>query len=146
MPARQTAPCFRCLELVEINQAAIVVDIRLRVVGVDDAVRSSQASVSICMVCADLISKGDAPPQRTQPLNYIVYERAREIFSSDPSFTFLSWIEMRKEQGMPVAQFSEPKFLKALSELRKTMSLPLTLDSGKDELPPPAQEKRLKAS
>ncbi|HEY3972301.1 MAG TPA: hypothetical protein VGM18_04805 [Candidatus Sulfotelmatobacter sp.] len=135
MPARQTAPCFRCLEVVEINVAAIVVDIRLRVVGVDDAVRSSQASVSICMTCADLISKGDAPNQKTQPLNYIVYERAREIFSADPSFTFLSWIEMRKAQGLPVPAMSDTKILKAWNDFRRVMALPNapTLDQSDPE-------------
>ncbi len=135
MPARQSAPCFRCLEEIEINQTALVVDIRLRVVGFDEAVRSSQASVSICMTCADLIAKGDAPPQRTQPLNFIVYERAREIFTQDPTFTFLGWVELLRRQNIPVKQFGEPKFLKLLAELRKALPPPpVTIEEGPKRL------------
>jgi len=32
MGARQAAPCIRCNEIVEINEAALVADIRLRTV------------------------------------------------------------------------------------------------------------------
>lgn len=128
MAARQPAPCLRCNEMIDVNEAAIVADIRLRAVGIEETVRSSSASVCICVTCTDLISKGDAPPQRTQPLNYIVYEQIREMVTNDPTFTLLSWLEMRKEQGITGANFVEPKVLRAWNDFRKTLSLPPTLE------------------
>lgn len=142
MPARQAAPCLRCGEMIDINEAAIVADIRLRAVGIEDAVRSSQASVSICVTCIDLIAKGDAPPQRTQPLNYIVYERAREMVTGDPSFTLLSWLELRKECGLQSPTFIEPKVLKAWNDFRKTLALPATLDAPEGEIVPAGKRLR----
>jgi hypothetical protein len=142
MAPRTTAPCLRCNELIETSEAAIIADIRLRTVGMEDSIRSPQASVSICVTCADLMSKGDEPPQRTQPLNHIVYELLQEMVTNDPSFTFLSWIEMRKGRGLPVANFLEPKFLKAWADFRKSMALPPTLERVDTEAP---EGKRLKA-
>lgn len=124
MPARQTVPCLRCGEIIEINVAAIVADIRLRVVGFEEAMRSASRSVSFCVNCTELIAKGDAPPERTQPLNFIVYEGAREIISGDPSFSLMSWIQLRKECGLSVPALSEPKVLKAWNEFRKVAALP----------------------
>lgn len=133
MAARQTAPCLRCNELIETSEAAIVVDLRLRTVGMEDRINSPYASVSICVVCADLMSKGDEPPQRTRPLDHVVYDLLQEMVTNDPSFTFLSWIEMRKSRGLPVANFLEPKFLKAWGEFRRSMSLPITLERGEGD-------------
>ena len=130
MGARQPSPCLRCGDMIDVNEAAIVADIRLRAVGVEDAVRSSQASVCICVTCTDLIAKGDAPPQRTQPLNYIVYEQIKDMVTNDPTFTLLSWLELRKECGLAGAAFVEPKVLKAWNDFRKTLALPPTLERG----------------
>jgi hypothetical protein len=127
--------------MIDINVAAIVADIRLRVVGFEDAVRSAQRSVSFCVTCAELIAKGDAPPERTQPLNFIVYEGAREIISGDPSFSLLSWLQLRKECGLSVPTMIEPKVLKAWTEFRKAVALPATLERSEGEFVPP--EKRL---
>jgi hypothetical protein len=128
MPARQPAPCLRCGEMIDVNEAAIVADIRLRAVGIEETIRSSQASVCICVTCTDLIAKGDAPPQRTQPLNYIVYEQIKDMVTNDPTFTLLSWLELRKKGGHPGSGLVEPKVLKAWSDFRKTLALPPTLD------------------
>lgn len=135
MGARQAAPCLRCGDMIDINQAAIVADIRLRVVGFEEAMRSAQRSVSFCVNCAELIAKGDAPPERTQPLNFIVYEGAREIISGDPSFSLLSWLQLRKECGLSVPVLIEPKVMKAWTELRKVMALapPTTLTDGEEK-------------
>jgi hypothetical protein len=130
MPARQAAPCLRCGEMIDINVAAIVADIRLRVVGFEEAVRSAQRSVSFCVTCAELIAKGDAPPERTQPLNFIVYEGAREIISGDPSFSLLSWLQLRKDCGLESPTFVEPRVLRAWNDFRKTLALPPTLADG----------------
>lgn len=140
MAARQTAPCLRCNEIIEISEAAVVVDFRLRTVGMEDAIRSPQASVSICVTCADLMAKGDEPSERSRPLDHTVYELLREMVTNDPSFAFLSWIEMRKAQGFPTANFLEPKFQKAWNEFRKTMALPATIQQSPEDAPP----KRLK--
>ena len=144
MGARQAAPCIRCNEIVEINEAALVADIRLRTVGIEEAIRSPQASVCICLTCADLMSKGDEPPQRTRPLDHVVYELLQELVTNDPSFTFLSWIQMRKSRGLPVANFIEPKFLKAWDDFRKAMKLPALVEQTDEESS--GAGKRLKAS
>lgn len=143
MAARQAAPCLRCGEIIEINEAGIVADIRLRTVGLDDGIRSPQASVTICVNCTDLIAKGDEPPQRTRPLDHVVYELVQEMVANDPSITFLSWIALRKGRGLPVPAFIEPKILKAWNEFRKTMALPPTLEPSEGEVLGP--EKRLRA-
>jgi hypothetical protein len=140
MAARQPAPCLRCNQMIDTNEAAIVADIRLRAVGIEETVRSSQASVCICVTCTDLIAKGDAPPQRTQPLNYIVYEQIKDMVTNDPTFTLLSWLELRKEKGLGAANFVEPKVLKAWNDFRRTLALPQTLERPGGEEPP----KRLK--
>jgi hypothetical protein len=116
--------------MIDVNEAAIVADIRLRAVGIEETVRSSQASVCICVTCTDLISKGDAPPQRTQPLNYIVYEQIKDMVTNDPTFTLLSWLELRKGQGLVGASLVEPKVVKAWNEFRRTLALPPTLSDG----------------
>src|SRR6266851_5584275 len=113
MAARQASPCLKCGDIIEINEAALVADIRLRTVGMEDGLRSPQASVPLCVTCTDLIAKGDEPPQRTQPLNHIVFGLVQEMVTSDPSITLLSWIELRKAKGLPVPAFAEGKFLKA---------------------------------
>lgn len=128
MPARQAAPCIRCNEMIEISEAALVADIRLRTVGIEEAIRSPQASVCICVTCTDLMSKGDEPPQRTRPLDHLVYELVQEIVASDPSFTFLSWIALRKEKGLSVPALSEAKIIKAWSEFKKTLALPAVIE------------------
>ena len=133
MAARQPAPCLRCGDIIDVNEAAIVADIRLRAVGIEETIRSSQASVCICVTCTDLIAKGDAPPQRTQPLNYIVYEQIKDMVTNDPTFTLLSWIELRKECGMAGATFVEPKVLRAWNDFRKTLSLPPTIEKPEAE-------------
>jgi hypothetical protein len=109
--------------MIDTNEAAIVADIRLRAVGIEDAIRSSQASVCICVTCTDLIAKGDAPPQRTQPLNYIVYEQIKDMVTNDPTFTLLSWLELRKQCGLPGGKLVEPKVLQAWNNFRKTLTL-----------------------
>jgi hypothetical protein len=129
--------------MIDINIAAIVADIRLRVVGLEDAMRSAQRSVSFCVNCAELIAKGDAPPERTQPLNFIVYEGAREIISGDPSFSLLSWMQLRKECGFSTPTLIEPKIMKAWTDFRKTLILPPTLERAEGEVVSP--EKRLRA-
>jgi hypothetical protein len=125
--------------MIDVNEAAIVADIRLRAVGIEETIRSSQASVCICVTCTDLIAKGDAPPQRTQPLNYIVYEQIKDMVTNDPTFTLLSWLELRKQCGMGGAALVEPKVLKAWNDFRKTLTLPPTLEKMEGEGP-----KRLK--
>src|SRR5579871_5074966 len=101
MPARQAAPCLRCGETIDINEAAFVADIRLRTVGLEDALRSPSASVSICFTCGDLMAKGDEPPQRTRPLDHIVYTLMQEMVTSDLSISLVSWIELRQARGLP---------------------------------------------
>lgn len=136
MAARQTAPCLRCNQIIEISEAAIVIDLRLRTVGIEDRICSPYASVSICVTCADLMSKGDEPPQRTRPLDHVVFELLQEMVTNDPSFTFLSWIELRKSKGLPVQNFLEPKFLKAWNDFRKSMALPPVIEREGEVLPP----------
>ena len=71
------------------------------------------------------------PPQRTQPLNHIVYQLLRDMIANDFSFSLHSWIAMRKEMGLPVPVLIEPKVLRAWKELQRTMALPTvrTIDS-----------------
>jgi len=90
------------------------------------------------------MSKGDEPPQRTRPLDHVVYELLQELVTNDPSFTFLSWIQMRKSRGLPVANFIEPKFLKAWDDFRKAMKLPALVEQTDEESS--GAGKRLKAS
>jgi hypothetical protein len=134
MAARQAAPCLKCFQIVEPNHVAFVADIRLRAVGLDENARSPQASVSICVTCSDLMAKGDEPPQRTQPLNHIVYELLRDMIANDISFGLHSWVALRKEMGLPVPSLAEPKVLKAWTELQRTMKLPTvqTINSNDD--------------
>jgi len=131
MPTRQPASCLKCCQMIESSNVAFVADIRLRAVGIEDAPRSPSASVSICVTCSDLMAKGDEPPQRTQPLNHIVYQLLRDMIANDFSFSLHSWIAMRKEMGLPVPVLIEPKVLRAWKELQRTMALPTvrTIDS-----------------
>lgn len=142
MPARQAAPCLRCGEVIDINEAAFVADIRLRTVGLEDAMRSPSASVSICFTCGDLMAKGDEPPQRTRPLDHIVYELVQEMVTTDLSISLVSWIELRKSRGLPAPTLAELRGTKAFAELRRAMALPPTLDRESAEIIPAG--KRLK--
>lgn len=126
--------------MIEISEAAIVVDFRLRTVGLEEATRSPQASVSICVTCTDLMAKGDEPPQRTRPLDHLVFQLVQEMVTGDPSFTFLSWIALRKSRGLPVPTMVEPKILKAWSDFRKAMALPALIERSEEE----GQSKRLR--
>jgi len=132
MPARQAAPCLRCGDMIEINLAAIVADIRLRVVGFEEGIRSASRSVSFCVNCAELIAKGDAPPERTQPLNFIVYEGAREIISGDPSFSLMSWLQLRKDMGLNSPGLIDPKVQRAWTEFRRVLALPAIIERSGD--------------
>jgi len=139
MPARQSAPCLKCGDVIEINEAAFVLDFRLRVVGipgVTEVLRSAQASVSCCVTCADLMAKGDEPPARTRPLDNIVYQQFRDMITGDPMFAFLSWIEMRKSLGLPAPTLGDPKVLKLWNDFRKTLSLPPVVEQHGELLPP----------
>jgi hypothetical protein len=132
MPARQAAPCLKCGEMIEISEAAFVIDIRLRVVGIagiSESARSSQASVSCCITCADLIARGDEPNPRNRPLDHVVYELVQGLVTDDPMYAFLSWIEFRKAKGLPSPMLSDPKTLRVWNEFRKTLALPPVLDS-----------------
>lgn len=133
MAARQAAPCLKCCDMIDINEAAIVVDFRLRTVGLEEATRSPQASVSICVTCTDLMAKGDEPPQRTQPLNHLVYQLVQEMVMNDPSFTFLSWIALRKLRGLPAPIMAEPKILKAWNDFKRVMSLPAIIERADED-------------
>jgi hypothetical protein len=114
--------------MIETSEAAIVADFRLRTVGLEDGVRSPQASVSICVTCTDLMAKGDEPSERTRPLDHLVYRLVQEMVSGDPSFAFLSWIALRKGRGLPVPVLIEPKVLKAWNDFRKAMALPALVE------------------
>jgi len=131
--------------MIEINEAAFVIDIRLRVVGVAgiaDAARSTQASVSCCITCADLMARGDAPNPRNRPLDHVVYEQVQYMVTDDPTFAFLSWLETRKSLGLPGLTLAEPKLAKAWTDFRRAMALPPTLErsslerSGEPEIVP----------
>lgn len=134
---RSAAPCFRCNRIVEISETALVADIRLRTVGLEDAVRGSQASIYVCVDCTDYIAKGDEPNERTRPLDYLFCQQIKEIVTGDPSFTFLSWLNLRKTQGLPVPTLSEPKVLKAWNDFRKATALPALVERSDGEIPPP---------
>jgi hypothetical protein len=132
MPQRQAAPCLRCHETIEASNLAFVADIRLRGVGMEDPPRSPQASVSICVTCSELMAKGDEPPERSQPLNHIVYELLREMIANDLTFGLHSWIALRKEMGYAIPTLVDPKISRAWKELQRTMALPAaqTLESS----------------
>jgi|HubBroStandDraft_2_1064218.scaffolds.fasta_scaffold02392_11 hypothetical protein len=131
MPIRQAAPCLRCCAIIEPSQIAFVADIRLRAVGMEDAPRSPQASVSICVTCSEMMAKGDEPPENKRPLDHIVYELLRDMIANDFTFSLHSWIAMRKEQGLPVPVLVDPKVIKAWKEFQRTLALPAiqTIDS-----------------
>src|SRR5258708_1521002 len=135
MPARQTAPCLKCGDIIEISEAAFVIDIRVRVVGIAgiaESARSSQASVSCCITCADLMARGDEPNARTRPLDHVVYEQVHGMVADDPMYAFLSWIEFRKARGLPSPLLSDPKTLRVWNEFRKTLALPPVLESDRE--------------
>lgn len=136
MPARQAAPCLRCGEVIDINEAAFVCDIRIRTVGLEESMRSPSASVSICFTCGDLMAKGDEPPQRTQPLNHIVYELIQELVTGDLSISLVSWIELRKSRGLPAPTLAELRGMKSFAELRKVMAIPATIEREGEALSP----------
>jgi len=135
MAARQAAPCLRCGQMIETSEAAVVADFRLRTVGLEEGVRSPQASVSICVTCTDLMAKGDEPNERTRPLDHLVFTLVQEMVSNDPSFAFLSWIALRKGRGLPVPTLIEPKILKAWTEFRKVMALPALIERNGEAAP-----------
>jgi hypothetical protein len=130
MPARQAAPCLKCGEVIDINEAAFVADIRLRTVGLEEALRSPSASVSICCECGELMAKGDAPPERTRPLDHVVYELLQEIVASDFGITLASWLDLRRARGLPTPSLAELRGMKAFAELRKLIALPSVIEGG----------------
>jgi hypothetical protein len=121
--------------MIETSEAAVVADFRLRTVGLEEGVRSPQASVSICVTCTDLMAKGDEPNERTRPLDHLVFTLVQEMVSNDPSFAFLSWIALRKGRGLPVPTLIEPKILKAWTEFRKVMALPALIERNGEAAP-----------
>lgn len=137
MPARQQAPCLKCCEMIEINEAAFVIDIRLRVVGIAnlaESARTSQASVSCCVTCADMMARGDEPNPRTRPLDHVVYEQLRGLVTDDPLFAMLSWLEFRKANGLATPLLSDPKTIRIWNDFRKTLALPpMTVIEGDGE-------------
>jgi hypothetical protein len=136
MPARQVAPCLKCLQPIEISQAAFVIDLMLRGVGLPKELeisRLSQASVSSCITCCDLMARGDEPPMKTQPLNHIVYQMVREVVANDPTYAFLSWLELRREQKLPTARFDDPKFLAQWNRLRQGVTVPTLIENSGGE-------------
>jgi hypothetical protein len=132
MPARQAAPCLKCNQIVEPNNVAFVADFRLRAVGMEENVRSPQASVSICVPCADLMANGDEPSERTRPLDHLVYELLREMIANDLTFQLHKWAALRKEMGMAVPALADPKVLRAFNEFQRTLKLPAlqTINAG----------------
>jgi hypothetical protein len=125
--------------MIEPSNIAFVADIRLRAVGMDEAPRSPQASVSICVTCSELMAKGDEPPQQKQPLNHIVYRLLRDMIAGDFTFSLHSWIAMRRQMGLPVPVLIEPKVLRAWNDFQRTMALPTVqtidnLDGGEGKL------------
>jgi hypothetical protein len=128
--------------MIEISEAALVADFRLRTVGLEDGMRSPSASVSICVTCTDLMAKGDEPNERTRPLDHLVYELVKELVTGDPSFTFLSWLKLRKTNGLATPSFSEPRVLKAWNELRRVTALPSVLETSDGEVLPPSKRLR----
>jgi hypothetical protein len=117
--------------MIEINEAAFVLDLMLRFVGIPrllETQRLSQASVSCCITCADLMARGDEPPARTRPLDHIAFELFREVVSNDPTFAFLSWIEMRKTMNLPSPRLDDPKMLAQWNNFRRTMALPALIE------------------
>lgn len=135
MAARQPAPCLKCSQIVESSQVAFVADFRLRAVGLEENTRSPQASVSICIPCADQMANGDEPPQRTRPLDHLVFQLLRDMIANDFTYQLHKWIALRKEIGLPLPQLAEPKIVRAFADLRRTMSLPgvQTIDSEAGE-------------
>lgn len=135
MAARQAAPCLKCNDMIETSEAAFVLDIMLRCVGMPRALeisRLSQASVSCCVTCADLMARGDEPPARTRPLDHIVFELFRDVITNDPTYAFISWLEMRKALNLPAPRFDDPKMLRMWNDFRKTMALPALIDNSPD--------------
>jgi hypothetical protein len=122
--------------MIEVSEAAFVLDLVLRFVGLPrivEAQRLSQASVSCCVTCADLMARGDEPPARTRPLDHVVYEQFRDVITNDPTFAFLSWIEMRKTLNLPAPRLDDPKMLHIWNDFRRTMALPALIDAEKGE-------------
>jgi hypothetical protein len=131
--------------MIDISDAAMVIDIRLRVVGVaglSESARSSQASVSCCVTCADLMARGDEPSARTRPLDHIVYEQVQSLVTEDPMYAFLSWIEFRKAKGLPAPMLTDPKTLRIWNDFRQTMALPPVLETHNGEVLPPPKRLR----
>lgn len=135
MPARQAAPCLKCCQIVEPNNVAFVVDFRLRAVGLEESVRSPQASVSICVKCSDQMANGDEPSERNRPLDHLVYELLRDMIANDFTFQLHKWVALRKEMGLPVPTLADPKVLGAFNQFQRTMKLPAlqTIDSESGE-------------
>lgn len=124
MAARQPSPCLKCCRIVDASEAAFVADFRLRAVGLEENDRSPQASVSICVPCADQMANGDSPSERTRPLDHLVYQLLRDMIANDFTYQLHKWASLRRGMGMPVPQLAEPKILRAMKELTRTMALP----------------------
>jgi hypothetical protein len=135
MPQRQAAPCLKCGQIVEPSQVAFVADFRLRAVGMEENARSPQASVSICVPCADLMANGDEPPQRTRPLDHLVYELLRDMIANEFTYQLHKWIALRKDMRLPLPQLADPRIQRAMKELQRTMALPAvqTIDNSDGE-------------
>jgi hypothetical protein len=103
-----------------------VAEFRLRPVGVEDCERSPQASVSICVTCADQMANGDEPSERTRPLDNLVYKLLRAMIASDFTYQLHKWAALRREEGLPVPRLADPRLVRAMNELNRTMALPVS--------------------
>lgn len=136
MPARQAAPCLKCCQIVEPSQVAFVADFRLRAVGLEENARSPQASVSICVPCADQMANGDEPSERNRPLDHLVFQLLRDMIAGDFTYQLHKWVALRKDLGLPLPQLAEPKLMRALKEFQRTMELPAiqVVEAGEGKL------------
>jgi hypothetical protein len=134
MPARQAVPCIKCFNTIEISESAFMIDLMVRLVGVPKFLempsRLTQASVGSCVNCMDMMARGVEPPVKSQPLNHAVYQIVREVTSNDPTFAFLSWLQMRREMNMGVPRIDDPKIARLFMEMKKALALPAMVENS----------------
>ena len=77
------------------------------------------------------MANGDEPPQRTRPLDNLVYQLLRDMIANDFTYQLHKWVALRKDMRLPLPQLADPKIARALKDFQRTMSLPTlqTIDS-----------------
>jgi hypothetical protein len=112
MPARQTAPCMLCRQIIEISDAGAAFTTMVRLVGVPDMPRFYESlgipdppkqetgQAYMCIECCVELAMGKIPPP-SQPLQILAHELISRMTGRNPAILMAAWQDLRERVGLP---------------------------------------------